>query len=97
VTNAMASPPKLWQLCVSVTLRVTAASRTDTMRTDYTTPARAVRLHVNVRDDSDVRYWVRELGCTEEDLRAAVFAVGTPVEKVREHLSRGRAQNATGD
>ena len=49
-------------------------------------PPRAPREHINVHDEYDVRYWTRELGCTAGELHAAVFAVGTPVEKVREHL-----------
>ena len=32
--------------------------------------------HVHLQESSDVQFWCNELGCTEEQLRAAVAAVG---------------------
>jgi len=38
----------------------------------------------------ELRNWCQSLGCTEEQLRAAVKAVGNSAEKVREYLGRKR-------
>ena len=37
-----------------------------------------------------VRYWTTALGCTEEELHAAVHAVGVDSEQVRAHLENAR-------
>lgn len=44
------------------------------------------RTRINVNQEHEVRYWTKELGCTEEQLKAAVQRAGTQVEKVRESL-----------
>jgi hypothetical protein len=46
------------------------------------------RSRVNVNEDYEVRYWCKEFGCTEQQLKAAVQAVGVSADKVREYLSR---------
>lgn len=43
---------------------------------------------IAVDQEHEVRYWKDALGCTEEDLRKAVAAVGNSVDKVREYLQR---------
>lgn len=43
---------------------------------------------INLMEAHEVRYWCRELHCTEEELRAAVAKVGTHVAAVREALAR---------
>ena len=42
---------------------------------------------VSLDQDYEVRDWMKSFGCTEEELRAAVKAVGNSADKVREHLS----------
>jgi hypothetical protein len=44
------------------------------------------RSRVNVNEDWEVRWWCKEFGCTEAQLRAAVRAVGVSVAAVRKHL-----------
>ncbi|MDM0117640.1 DUF3606 domain-containing protein [Variovorax sp. J22R133] len=39
-------------------------------------------------EEHEVRSWTESLKCTEEELRAAVRAVGNSADKVREYLSR---------
>lgn len=46
----------------------------------------ANRTHVNVHEPWELSFWYRHFGCTEDELRAAVEAVGPMVDKVREHL-----------
>lgn len=41
---------------------------------------------INVHEDWEVRYWCKEFGCTETQLKAAVKAVGVSASDVRRHL-----------
>lgn len=41
---------------------------------------------ISLKEDYERRDWALSLGCTEDELRAAVAAVGNSAEKVREHL-----------
>lgn len=43
---------------------------------------------VNVNEDWEVRYWCKEFGCTEQQLRNAVKAVGVSVAAVRKYLGK---------
>lgn len=43
---------------------------------------------INLNEDHEVRYWTRVLGISEQELRAAVGAVGDTAQKVREHLKK---------
>ncbi len=45
---------------------------------------------IALEQDHEVRDWCKSLGCTEEQLRSAVAAVGNSVDKVREHLKTRR-------
>lgn len=38
----------------------------------------------------EVRYWTRSLGCTEDELREAVMAIGYSAAEVRFYLTRRR-------
>ena len=42
---------------------------------------------ISLEQDYEVRTWSRSLGVSEEELRAAVKAVGNSAQKVREHLN----------
>jgi uncharacterized protein DUF3606 len=45
------------------------------------------RNKINTSQDHEVRYWAKELGISQEELRAAVQAVGSSVAKVRDYVS----------
>lgn len=45
---------------------------------------------VNTMDPIEVRYWCRELHCTEVELESAIDQVGEHVTEVREVLSQTR-------
>ncbi|MBI6855931.1 DUF3606 domain-containing protein [Pseudomonas cichorii] len=51
-----------------------------------THPQDAIRIDVN--DPDEVRNWTKSLGCTEDQLKAAVEAVGTYADDVREFLDK---------
>lgn len=48
----------------------------------------ADRARVNVHEDWEVRWWCKEFGCTEAQLKAAVKAVGVSAAAVRKHLGK---------
>jgi len=43
---------------------------------------------VNIQEQYEVNYWCAKWGCTEQQLRAAVGAVGTSAEAVAKHLGK---------
>lgn len=43
---------------------------------------------VNVHEDWEVRYWCKAFGCTEQELKAAVKAVGVSAAAVRKHFGK---------
>lgn len=43
---------------------------------------------INIHQVWEVKYWCQELCCTEHDLKEAVNAVGTSVERVKRYLCR---------
>jgi len=47
------------------------------------------RSRINVNQEHEVWYWTKALDVTEEELRAAVDAVGPMADKVREYFQRG--------
>ena len=46
------------------------------------------RQRINVNEDYEVRWWTKELGVSEEQLRAAVAQAGVMADAVRAQLSR---------
>lgn len=54
---------------------------------DKTKVGGADRRRINVHEDYELRDWSKSLGCTRDELRAAVEAVGDDAEKVREYLN----------
>ena len=44
------------------------------------------RSRINLDQDFEVSYWTKALGCSEEQLRAAVRNVGASADKVREYV-----------
>jgi hypothetical protein len=58
------------------------------MSDDLTNRGQADRLRINVNEHHEVLYWTEALECTEEELRAAVDAVGVMATDVRVHLGK---------
>ena len=50
---------------------------------DDTSKTGADRKLISLQEDYEVRDWAMSLGCTEDELRAAVKAVGNSADKVR--------------
>jgi hypothetical protein len=44
------------------------------------------RSTINTSEEYEIQYWCKELGCTRQQLLAAVQAVGKNAAKVREYL-----------
>jgi hypothetical protein len=47
------------------------------------------RSRINTSEDYEVQYWSEKLGCSAEELKEAVAAVGSSVDRVEEYLSNG--------
>jgi hypothetical protein len=58
-------------------------------------PTAAEGKRISLLDPLAVRDWCAELQCTELELRAAVYAVGSEPEEVRRYFDRGRKTPAT--
>ena len=43
---------------------------------------------INVNEPWELTYWTKELGVSEDELKAAVEAVGVKVEDVKKHLGK---------
>ncbi len=43
---------------------------------------------VNVNDAVEIKYWCRKFGCTEQQLRQAVSAVGGSAAKVTQYFKK---------
>ena len=52
----------------------------------------ADRLKINFRDAWELRWWCRQFGCTEAQLKAAIDAMGAIAGNVRKYLAREQAQ-----
>ncbi|WKK15945.1 DUF3606 domain-containing protein [Achromobacter insolitus] len=46
------------------------------------------RSRINVKEDHELRYWSKELGVSEDQLRESVKAAGVSVEAVRKYLGK---------
>ncbi|MEJ8852188.1 DUF3606 domain-containing protein [Variovorax rhizosphaerae] len=55
---------------------------------DDTTKTGQDRKLISLSEDYEVRDWSKTLGCTPEQLKAAVKAVGNSAEAVRKHLAQ---------
>jgi hypothetical protein len=53
------------------------------------------RSRISLDEDWEVRYWSKELGCTTDELRKAVGAVGNSADAVRAHVSHGHARGSS--
>lgn len=58
------------------------------MSDDLSKKGPADRSRVNVHETWEVRWWCKEFGCTEQQLIAAVKAVGVMAAAVRKHLGK---------
>jgi hypothetical protein len=62
------------------------------MPDDRTIRGPADRSRINVNESYEVRYWCQHFGCTEQQLRDAVKAVGVMADAVRRHLRQVDAE-----
>lgn len=46
------------------------------------------RSRINVNEPWELRYWTKELGLSEDELRDAVKTAGVSVDAVRRHLGK---------
>lgn len=46
------------------------------------------RSRINTSEEWELRYWTKEFGVTEDELKAAVQAVGAGAEDVRRQLKK---------
>jgi hypothetical protein len=51
------------------------------------------RTRINVREDYELSYWSEKLSVTQDELKAAVEAVGDRVDSVEQHL-KAKAHSA---
>ncbi len=55
---------------------------------DDTTKTAQDRKLISLKEDYEVRDWSKSLGCTPDELRAAVKAVGNSADAVRQYLAK---------
>jgi hypothetical protein len=58
------------------------------MSDDLTQRGPQDRSRINIHEPWEVRYWCQHFGCTEQQLRNAVAAVGVSVSAVTRHLNQ---------
>lgn len=58
------------------------------MTDDKTNRGPADAKRININEDYEIRYWTKEFGISEEQLRSAVKRVGVMVADVRADLRR---------
>jgi hypothetical protein len=58
------------------------------MADDSTKRGAADRARINIHEAHEVRYWTKELGVTEQELKAAVAQAGVMAEAVRRQLGK---------
>jgi len=58
------------------------------MADDRTKKGPADSSRINVNEDYEIAYWTDALGCTKDQLKKAVEAVGTSAKAVREYLNK---------
>lgn len=58
------------------------------MADDRTKRGPADRNRINMHEDYEVREWCKSLGCTRDELAAAVKVVGPMANDVRAHLTK---------
>ncbi len=52
------------------------------------------RKRINIHESYEMEYWTKALGVSPDQLRDAVSAVGTSVEKVKEYLKKKKSKAA---
>ena len=46
------------------------------------------RLFISMKEEREVRYWTERLGCSKEELAAAIAKVGYSADAIRGEISR---------
>ena len=57
------------------------------MADDTSVRSGADRSRINTSQDHEIAYWTKALGVSSDELRAAVAAVGSSADKVREYVA----------
>jgi hypothetical protein len=73
---------------LNVAWRYQAFQRNSTMADDLSNRGPQDRNRINTSEDWELRYWTKEFGVTEDQLKAAVKAVGPVADDVRRHLKK---------
>jgi hypothetical protein len=73
--------------CASRITRWCHACFSHGMADDTTKTAPQDAKRINVHEDYEVRYWIKRLGCTPEQLKAAVKKAGVMVDDVQKELN----------
>lgn len=60
------------------------------MPDDTTNRGAQDRSRINVNEPHEIRYWTKALNVSEQELRAAVAAVGVSADAVRRHLHQAK-------
>jgi hypothetical protein len=63
------------------------------MADDTSKQGMADRSRINLKEDYELRYWVKTLGVSADRLREAVSKVGSSVAAVRAHLGKPEKSN----
>jgi hypothetical protein len=58
------------------------------MSDDTNNRGQADRSRIDVHEKYELAYWTKELGCTAEELKAAIAEVETSADAVRAHLGK---------
>src|SRR4029453_9647216 len=83
--NSRSNPDGALRL-VYYTIVLEVHSRRTIMADDTNLRSGQDRARINLSQDHEVRYWIKTLGVTEDELRAAVQQVGSSADRVREHI-----------
>ncbi len=56
---------------------------------------RPIRVHIDLSQDMQIRYWTRHFRVTSDELQKAIEKVGNSASAVRKQLALSRQQNRT--
>ena len=71
-------------------IRPTRMQKGNTMSDDKSKRGGQDRARINVNEDYELRHWSQKFGVSQDELRAAVKAVGSKAEDVESHLKGKR-------
>jgi hypothetical protein len=75
-------------IAICLLVEVKSRETLSLMADDPTKRGAGDRARINVHEAHEVRYWTKQLGVTEEELKAAVAKAGVMAEAVRRELGK---------